>query len=137
MKPFVLFPVCTQGGISDKEITRCSRILDLLEPGDSVMADKGFNINDLRREHNVLLNILPSLESQVQFSPQDDQKTKTIVNLKIHVKWAIRRVKEYHFFDLEVPLSTLGSVNKLFSVACLPTNFQGPVILTDSDKQNE
>ena len=101
------------------------------------MVDKGFNINDLLREHNVLLNILPSLESQVQFSPQDDQKTKTIVNLKIHVKWAIRRVKEYHFFDLEVPLSTLGSVNKLFSVACLPTNFQGPVILTDSDKQNE
>ncbi|RMX40693.1 hypothetical protein pdam_00020706 [Pocillopora damicornis] len=47
------------------------------------------------------------------------------------------RVKEYHFFDLKVPLSTLGSVNKLFSVACLPTNFQGPVILTDSDKQNE
>ncbi|CAH3133073.1 unnamed protein product, partial [Pocillopora meandrina] len=99
------------GGISDKEITRCSGILDLLEPGDSVMADKGFDINDLLREHNVLLNILPSLESQVQFSPQDDQKTKTIVNLKIHVKWAIRRVKEYHFF-LEVPLSTLGSVNK-------------------------
>ena len=65
------------------------------------MADKGFDINDLLREHNVLLNILPSLESQVQFSPQDDQNTKTIVNLKIHVKWAIRRVKEYHFFDLE------------------------------------
>ena len=101
------------------------------------MADKGFDINDLLREHNVLLNILPSLESQVQFSPKDDRKTKIIVNLKIHVKWAIRRVKEYHFFDLAVPLSTLGSVNKLFSVACLLTNFQGPVILTDSDKQNE
>ena len=81
MEPFVLFPVCTQGGISDKEITRCSRILDLLEPGDSVMADKGFDINDLLREHNVLLNILPSLESQVQFSPQDDQQ-KPLSTLK-------------------------------------------------------
>ena len=46
------------------------------------MADKGFNINDLLREHNVLLNILPSLESQVQFSPQDDQKTKPLSTLK-------------------------------------------------------
>lgn len=30
--------------ISDKEITRCSRILDPLENNDSVLADKGFNI---------------------------------------------------------------------------------------------
>ena len=35
------------GSISDKEITRCSGILDLLEANDSVMADKGFDIEDL------------------------------------------------------------------------------------------
>ena len=37
------------GAISDKEITRCSGVLDLLERNDSVMANKGFDIEDLRK----------------------------------------------------------------------------------------
>ena len=44
--------------------------------------------------------------------------------------------KNITFFHSDVPLSTLGSVNQLFSVACHLTNFQGPLILGDSDKQN-
>ncbi|XP_039655590.1 uncharacterized protein LOC120558601 [Perca fluviatilis] len=41
------------GSISDKEITRESGILCLLEEGDEVMADKGFLIKDLLTEINV------------------------------------------------------------------------------------
>lgn len=35
------------GGISDKEIIRCSGILDFLEVGDLVMVDKGFDIGNM------------------------------------------------------------------------------------------
>ena len=34
------------GAISDKEIIQQSGFLDYIEPGDTIMADKGFNIQD-------------------------------------------------------------------------------------------
>lgn len=34
------------GRVSDKYLTQCSRFLQLLEPGDTVLADRGFNIAD-------------------------------------------------------------------------------------------
>lgn len=118
------------GSISDKEITRCSGILDLLEPGDSIMADKGFDIEEMLRGKQVGFNIPPFLQNQQQFSAQDVQTTKAIASLRIHVERAIRRIKEFHFFDSDIALSTLGSINQIYTVACLLTNFQGPLILS-------
>ena len=111
------------GAISDKEITRCSGILNLLEAGDSVMADKGFDIEDLLRERSVSLNLPPFLDSRSQFSATEVQQIKMIAKLRIHVERAIRRIKEYHIFDSDVPLSMLGSVNQPYTVICLTYRF--------------
>ena len=47
------------GNASDEQIVKESRLLDLLEKGDSVMADKGFLIQDLLDALGVTLNIPP------------------------------------------------------------------------------
>lgn len=117
------------GSISDKEITRCCGILDLLEPNDNVMADKGFNIGDMSTSRRVSLNLPPYLSSGGQFSLKDVKETKTIAKLRIQVERAIRRIKEYHIYDTPIPLSLLGTVNQLWTVTCLLVYFQGPLIL--------
>ena len=106
------------GSIRDREITRCSGILDLLDTNDAVMADKDSNIEDMLNEKNVKLNLPPYLSSQGQFSTEQVKKTKLIAKVRIHVERVIRRVKEYHIFDRSVYLSSLGSIYQIYTVSC-------------------
>ena len=117
------------GSISDKHITKVSGILDLLERGDVVMADKGFVINDLLQPNGCSL-VMPNFLSQKgQFSKDETVENECIANLRVHVRRAIRRIKEFHIFDSVVPLNLAGSVNQIWAVCCLLTNFQGPLFL--------
>lgn len=57
----------SRGCISDCELTIKSGVLEKLETGDSIMADKGFLIADLLEPLGVTLNI-PPLKQCDQFS---------------------------------------------------------------------
>lgn len=117
------------GSISDKHITTVSGFLELLEPGDVVMADKGFIIQDLLTPLGCSLVTPHFLAKKGQFTKQEAEQNKALSNLRVHVERANRRFKEFHFFDSPVALSLSGSVNQLWCVACLLTNFQGPLIV--------
>ena len=47
------------GRATDRAITENCGILDLIEPGDDVMADRGFGIEDLLAAKKATLNIPP------------------------------------------------------------------------------
>ena len=106
------------GSISDKELVKRSGLLELLEPGDQILAGKGFTIHDLLTPIGCELAIPAFLNSKDQFSKKDLAKSKQIHNLRVYVERAIRRVKEFHFFDKIVPLSMAGSINQLWTVVC-------------------
>ena len=115
------------GCISDKEITRRSGIIDLIDEGDEVMADKGFIIQDLLNTKSASLVIPPFLGPRGKFSKSEVSETHEIARLRIHVERAIRRIKEYHIFDKVLPLSLAGSSTQLWTVCVLLTNFKGPL----------
>ena len=82
------------GNISDRELTQRSGLLDLLDPGDLVMADCGFTIADMLDLRGVTLNIPPT-KVKDQLTPSELITTRRTANLKFHVERAIGRIKNF------------------------------------------
>ena len=93
------------GSISDQMLTKKSGLLELLEKGDSVMADRGFNIQDDLTPLGVKVNIPPFLKGKTQLEPEELVETRRIASLRIHVERAMERKKNYHIFDGTLPSS--------------------------------
>lgn len=113
-----------------------SGFLDLLEEGDVVMADKGFLIQDLLNEKKCTLIMPHFLSQNVQFTTEEAKNNKIISNLRVHIERANRRFKEFHLFDAPLPLTLAGTANQLWAVACMLTNFQGPLIINSGCTNN-
>lgn len=118
------------GSISDREIVEQSGFLKLeFDNGDTVMADKGFTIEDLL-PLGVTLNIPPFLGSNSQMTAEDVIKTQEIASVRVHVERAINKIKNFHLWDSVVPLSLFGVVNQMWSVCAFLCNIQDPLIST-------
>ena len=71
---------CYEGSISDKKLVQISGLLEKLEPGDEIMADKGFLIQDILAPLGVRLNVPPLMKSNSQMATEDIIKTKKLHN---------------------------------------------------------
>ncbi|XP_004212347.2 uncharacterized protein LOC101241578 [Hydra vulgaris] len=123
------------GSVSDKEIVIRSGFLnkDLWDKDDSVIADRGFTIEEELENINVRLNIPSFLEGRNQFTLAEVKESQTIASVRIHIERAIQRIKRYKIIRNEITLSLHGSVNQIWTVICLLTNFQSPLI-NDTEK---
>ena len=69
------------------------------------MADRGFTIKDLLKQLKIDLNIPLFLEGKQQLSPQEIERGRKIVSLRIHVERAIGRIKLFSILKGTIPLS--------------------------------
>ena len=123
-----LYAGCT----SDKKITNDCGILNLVEPGDEIMADRGFDI-EADIPSGVLLNIPPFLNGQPQLSAEDEAKTRKIASVRVHVERAIARIKNYRILRQVIPLTLAENLEQIWSVCSYLTLFLPPII---KDKQS-
>ena len=91
------------GNASDKHIVRESGLLNLLEAGDSIMADKGFNIDDLLKPLGVTLNTPPKRDSNHQLTRKEVEQTRRIAAVQIHAERKMEQIKNFRILQGTIP----------------------------------
>ena len=121
------------GNTSDRYITERSGFLDLVKPGDEIMADRGFPIRDLLLERRAKLVIPPFTKKckwgkGKRLTSSDVIKTKNIARLRIHVERAIGRMKNFKILSTTMPLNLKPVANQILTVCAFLCNFQKPLV---------
>jgi hypothetical protein len=117
-----------EGCISDREIVKQSRMVDYLEEGDLVLADKGFTIEDLCAKKNATLLIPPFLSGNKKLTKQQTVITKLIAKSRIHVERFNERLKKWRLLSGIVPIHVFPLLSQIVFISCCLVNFQEPLV---------
>ena len=116
------YPGCT----SDKEITKhCKDLLEQLEAGDLILADKGFLVHDILPD-GVSVNLPPFLLTP-QFRNGEVEETRNIARARIHIERLNARVKRYKITQL-IPKVFFSKISLIVQICVGLTNFQKPLL---------
>jgi len=116
------------GSVSDKEITTKSGLLDILQQGDQVMADKGFTIQDDLAAVGASLVMSEFLQGKKQFTKEEAEKNKKVACLRVHVERCMERIKNWHILDRKMSVTSASIASDIFTTISALTNFQPPLI---------
>ena len=118
---------CYGGRASDVFIVRNSGFLNMIEPYDEIMADRGFKIREDLMMHMATLCIPPSCASSMQLLPCDVRETSNIANVRIYVEQAIGRLKVFLLLKNELPITLLPLADDIVRVCCSLCNLLPPL----------
>ena len=114
-----------EGDIDDIAIFKESGILKHLEPGDLVMADRGFTVRELLNPRQVQLMIPAFLKGRKCLTAAEQLETRRIAKARIHVERFNERLKQFRLVSRKLPLSLAPLATQLVVVAACLVNFQG------------
>lgn len=120
-------PPCYGGRATDKFIVKDCGFLNIVEPYDQIMADRGFKIKDELLMSNAYLCIAPSTKAGLQMVPREVKETSWIANARIYVEQAIVRLKRFNSLKNELPINCLPFCDALVQVVCARTCLQDPL----------
>ena len=112
-----------EGSISDREITKKSGVLNYIENGDTVLADRGFTIDDLIMALGGKLVIPPFLKGRSNFTFEEESMSRIITKARIHVERFNERFKNFRFVTQVFPHYHLPLISQAVYVACMFANF--------------
>lgn len=116
------------GAISDREIVVKSGLMDKLQEGDSILADRGFDMSDLLETKGVLVNIPPFLKGKEQLSNFEVMKTRIIAKRRNIIENVNGRAKKNKIIVTPLQKCMWPYADKVIYVCFALVNFYKPLV---------
>ena len=110
------------GSISDSCLTEKVGVLNMVESGHEIMADKGFSIQEYSCGKGVYLN-RPAQKTRPQFLESEVAENFDIAATRIHVERYIGRVRNWSILNAVWPLQRMDLLSSTWQVLCHLVNF--------------
>ena len=119
---------CYGGRASDKHIVLDSGFLNIVEPGDRYMVDKGFPIRSELLARGAYMIIPPGARDFEQGTAAETKLTKKVANLRIHVERAINRIKWFRVLKNTMPITLIPIINDIVTVCAALSNMYDQLV---------
>lgn len=116
------------GAASDRQIVERSSLATMCDPNDSIMADKGFNVQDLFAPYNVTINIPSFFKKKNRLSGKTILKDRKIASKRVHIERIIGLGKTFKI--LKQPMNSVesGMATQIIQVCFYLCNFRKAIV---------
>lgn len=112
------------GSVSDRQTVERSDLLKKCEIGDSILADRGYNIQDMFIGKDITLNIPTFLKGKSQIPGVTLLRDRKLASQRVHIERLIGLTKTYKILKEELHHNFVPLASKIFFVCLMCCNFR-------------
>lgn len=112
------------GSTSDRQIIERSDLKTMCDPGDSIMVDRGFTVQDIFAPHDVTINIPSFKKGNAQLPGVVIREDKKLANKRVHVERIIGLAKTYKILKNPLPSLYVVLGSEILFVCLMLCNFR-------------
>ncbi|XP_074042273.1 uncharacterized protein [Leptinotarsa decemlineata] len=102
------------GSTSDRQMIERSDLLSKCDSGDSIMADRGFNVQDLFATKNIGINIPTFLKGKSQLSGVQVKHDRNLAKYRVHIERLIGLSKTFKILTSELNAYYVPLASRIF-----------------------
>lgn len=116
------------GATSDRQMIERSSLINLCDEGDSVMADRGFNVQDLFAVKNVSVNIPAFLKGRSQLPGFILKRDQKLASQRVHIERLIGLTKTYKILQTRLVSFYVPLASEIFFICVMLCNFRERIV---------
>lgn len=112
------------GSASDRQLVERSELQNKCEPGDIIMADRGFNVQDYFAPHDITVAIPHFTKGKGYLPLKEIKKDRKLAKFRVHVERMIGLLKSYKILSSKIRHTHIPMASKIVGVCVVLCNFK-------------